>query len=111
MIMIETTCDCGAVRLEVAAAPVELNDCPCDWCQRLGALWAYYRKDQVRIVSGQDATTVYQRGARNLLFHRCRTCGLTAYWTHGNPGIPKMGVNARLMPREVRDRARIVRGG
>lgn len=109
--MIEATCDCGAVRLEVADAPAQLNDCPCTWCQRLGALWAYYQKDQVRVISGQEMTSIYQRGSRQLLFHRCRTCGLTLYWTNSNPERQMIGVNARLMPRGVRDRARVVQGG
>jgi hypothetical protein len=39
--MIEAVCDCGAVRLEVATAPEKVNDCQCNWCQRLGALWSY----------------------------------------------------------------------
>ena len=109
--MIEAICDCGAVRLKIAAAPVELNDCPCSWCQRLGALWAYYPKDQVLVVTGQDAEDIYQRGSRNLLFHRCKACGLTAYWTNSKAEKVKMGVNARLMPREARNHARVVQGG
>ena len=51
--MTEARCDCGAVLLEVAEDPAEINDCQCSWCQRLGALWAYYPTDQVRILSGR----------------------------------------------------------
>ena len=107
--MIEAVCDCGAVRLEIAEPPAEVNDCQCAWCQRLGALWAYYPKDQVRLVNAPDATAIYQRAARRLEFHRCKVCGLTSHWV--NPKGPRMGVNARLMPREVRKRARVVQGG
>ena len=39
--MTEARCDCGAVVLEVADDPAEINNCQCSWCQRLGALWAY----------------------------------------------------------------------
>ena len=53
--MIEAVCDCGAVRLEIAEPPSELNDCPCSWCQRLGALWAYYPSNKVRLVCEPDA--------------------------------------------------------
>jgi hypothetical protein len=109
--MIETVCDCGAVRLEVAEAPEQVNDCQCAWCQRLGALWAYYRKDQVRLVCEPGATSIYMRGPRRLEFHRCKVCGLTTHWAQVDQTRPRMGVNARLMPRDVRARARVVRGG
>ncbi len=108
--MIEAVCDCGAVRLEIAEPPATVNDCPCDWCQRLGALWAYYPKDQVRIVSAPDATSVYQRGPRRLEFHSCKVCGLTTHWAPVDAARPRMGVNARLMPRQVRAQARVVQG-
>jgi len=109
--MIEAVCDCGAVRLEIAEPPEQVNDCQCAWCQRLGALWAYYPKDQVRFVCAPDATTVYQRASRRLEFHRCKVCGLTSHWVNADPNGRRMGVNARLMPREVRKRARLVQGG
>jgi hypothetical protein len=109
--VIEAVCDCGAVRLEVAAAPGRVNDCQCSWCQRLGALWAYYSKDQVRFLSGPAASEVYRRGPERLAFHRCRVCGLTAYWVAVDASVQRMGVNARLMPREVRERAEVYQGG
>jgi hypothetical protein len=109
--MIEAVCDCGAVRLEAAEPPEEVNDCQCDWCQRLGALWAYYPKDQVRLVCEPGATSVYQRASRRLEFHRCRVCGLTTHWAQVDQTRPRMGVNARLMPRDVRARARVYQGG
>jgi len=108
--MIEAVCDCGAVRLEIAEAPQEVNDCQCSWCQRLGALWAYYTTDQVRLVCEPDATSIYMRGPRRLEFHSCKVCGLTSHWAHVDQTRPRMGVNARLMPREVRDRARVFQG-
>jgi hypothetical protein len=108
--LIEAACDCGAVRLEIDEAPTQLNDCPCDWCQRLGALWAYYPKEKVRLVSEAGATSTYQRAARRLAFHRCDVCGLTTHWSHVDPTRPNMGVNARLMPRDVRAAARVLHG-
>jgi len=68
--VIEAVCDCGAVRLQVSKAPEEVNDCQCSWCQRLGALWAYYMKDEVRLVCEPDATSIYLRGPRGLEFDR-----------------------------------------
>jgi hypothetical protein len=106
--MREARCDCGAVVLEVADDPAEI--CQCSWCQRLGALWAYYPKHQVRILSGPDATSVYLRAARRLEFHRCKVCALTTHWVNVDSTKGKMGVNARLMPAEARSSARLFRG-
>ena len=108
--MIEAVWDCGAVRLTIAEAPEEVNDCQCVWCQRLGAPWAYYPKGQVRFLSERGATAVYLRGARKLEFHRCRICGLATHWVSGNSTQSRMGVNARLLPRNVRNRARVFQG-
>jgi hypothetical protein len=108
--MIEAVCDCGAVRLEVAEAPETVNDCQCAWRQRLGALWAYYPAAQVRGVCEPEATSIYLRASRRLEFHSCRVCGLTTHWVaSGQPGR-RMGVNARLLPRDVRDRAQVLQG-
>ena len=38
--MIEASCHCGAVRLEIAQRPERLTSCNCSICRRLGALWA-----------------------------------------------------------------------
>ena len=108
--MIQAVCDCGAVALDVAEAPTDINNCPCSWCQRLGALWAYYPKDHVRLVCEPGATHIYLRGPRRLEFHSCRVCGLTTHWSHTDPARPNMGVNARLMPRAVRDAATLHHG-
>jgi hypothetical protein len=109
--MTEARCDCGAVVLELAADPAEINDCQCSWCQRLGALWAYYPTDQVRVLPGPEATSVYLRGARRLEFHRCKVCGLTTHWVNvDSTNGKKMGVNARLMPAEARSSARLFWG-
>ena len=108
--MIRAACDCGAVRLEVAEARVEVNDCQCSWCQKLGALWAYYRRDQVRVASDPGSTAIYLRGPRRLEFHRCKVCGLTTHWVSVDERRTRMGVNSRLMPREARAQARVFQG-
>ena len=74
--MIEATCDCGAVRMEIEHLPVELYDCPCDYCQRIGALWAYYPLATVRLFCAPGATQTYQRGPRRLEFHTSQSVSI-----------------------------------
>ncbi len=84
------SCDCGAVVLRIPGLPSEINDCPCSFCQRLGALWAYFPPGTV-VVSGQ--TRIYRRATRLLAFHRCAVCGVLTHWTGPEGRATKMGVN------------------
>src|SRR5580700_9855682 len=99
--MIEASCHCGAVRFTVDAATADVNDCNCSICRRLGALWAYYQKPQVRFAEGNGPTDVYTWRERRIEFHRCHTCGCTTYWLPADPTGQRLGVNARLLPPEV----------
>ena len=69
--MIEASCHCGAVRIEVEVPPAQLTACNCSLCRRLGTLWAYYRPDQVRIMQGAGTTVPYIQGDRTLAVHHC----------------------------------------
>ena len=92
--MIEGTCHCGAVRIEVDTAPAKVTSCNCSICRRLGTLWAYYAPAKV-VITG--ATATYSWGDKHLVFHHCPTCGCSTHWSPVNPKLDRMGVNARLM--------------
>jgi hypothetical protein len=67
--MVEGTCECGAVRVELETAP-ETVGTNVDLLA-LGALWAYYRTSKVR-VTGE--TTIYLRRNRHIEFHHRAVC-------------------------------------
>ena len=96
--MIEASCDCGGVRIEIDASPATLTDCNCSICRRYGALWAYYMRPQVRVMG---ATTIYLRGDKWLEFHHCVTCRCLTHWQAVDKAAQRMGVNARLMAPDV----------
>lgn len=104
--MIESSCHCGAVRLEIAHAPETVTDCNCSICRRYGVLWAYYSPE---LVSVTGATDIYMWDDRSIEFHRCRTCGCISHWAPVDRGSDRMGVNARLMPLDVLSKARVRR--
>ena len=66
------TCHCKAVRLTFPPLREPALECLCSICRRYGALWAYYKPDEV-VVEG--ATEGYVWGKRTLSFNRCRACG------------------------------------
>jgi hypothetical protein len=106
--MIEASCHCGAVKLEVEVevAPTELTSCNCSICRRLGTLWCYYAPAQVRVVG---TTATYRWGDKTLDLHRCTSCGCVTHWSAIGPASERMGVNARLMEPAIVEAARIRR--
>jgi hypothetical protein len=99
--MIEASCHCGSVRLEVDAPPSEVTECSCSICRRYGVLWAYYKPDKVRVFPADPATNIYMWNDRMIEFHRCRMCGCVSHWTPVDREHDRMGVNSRLMDPEV----------
>ncbi len=104
--MVEASCHCGKIKLEIDTAPIEVTDCNCSICHRYGTLWAYYSPKQVRIHEAA-ATDTYMWDDRSLAFHRCSDCGCVTHWSPTDPARDRMGINARLLAPEVLAAARI----
>ena len=107
--MVEASCHCGGVRLEIDVAPTQVTDCNCSICRRYGTLWAYYAPGQVQQKQPGGATNTYMCNDRQLEFHRCATCGCVTHWAAVDADREWMGVNARLMDPEVLSHARVRR--
>lgn len=107
--MIESSCHCGTVKLEIAKAPETVTDCNCSICRRYGVLWSYHSPKDVRIVAGEDSTHIYMWDDRSIEFHRCSTCGCVTHWAPVDKTLGRMGVNARLMSPDVLALARVRR--
>lgn len=101
----EASCHCGAVRLRLDDAPLELNDCNCSICRRYGSLWAYYSPSRVQISSA--GTDIYMWDERSIEFHRCKQCGCITHWSPVDASVDRMGINGRLLPPDVVERARV----
>jgi hypothetical protein len=104
--MIEASCHCGAVRLEVPRAPRTLTDCNCSICRRYGALWGYCTRKDLRVEAAPDALVAYSWGDRQLEFAHCRTCGCVVFWqSAGAQGCDaRAAINARMLdPADIAD--------
>ena len=99
--MIEASCHCGAVRLEIDTPPDTVTDCACSICRRKGALWAYYSPRQVKIIPASGSTHVYMWGDKEIEFHSCKICACSTHWSPADKSFDRMGVNARMMEPEV----------
>ncbi|MBU6445654.1 MAG: GFA family protein [Alphaproteobacteria bacterium] len=107
--MIEASCHCGAVRLEIETAPETVTSCNCSICRRTGVLCAYYSPKNVHLVPAEGATDIYMWGDKSIEFHRCKICGCATHWAPVDKTLDRMGVNARLMAPEVLAAARVRR--
>jgi hypothetical protein len=101
--MIETSCHCGRVRIEIPEPPTSLTSCNCSLCRRYAGLWAYYPSDQVKLTAGEGETVAYIQGDRTLETHHCRTCGCVTHWRGLGQHAERSAVNMRLGDPEVLD--------
>jgi len=108
--MLQGSCHCGAVRIELPSVPETATDCNCSICRRLGALWVYYELGSARITGHPENTRDYIQGDRTLRTVRCATCGCTTHWEplEPKPGS-RHGVNLRLFDPKVLESVRVRR--
>ncbi len=100
--MLQASCHCGAVRLEVARKPRKLTQCNCSICRRYGALWAHYSRKSVRVVCERDAMGVYTWRNGTLEFYHCKNCGCVTHHERAKKRSDStVAVNARNMEPEV----------
>lgn len=90
-------CHCGQVRFEVdAPAEIEVDECNCSICGRLGYLHLVVPKSRFRLQTGEESLTSYRfnTGTAQHLF--CSVCGVKSFY------IPRshpdgVSVNARCL--------------
>lgn len=94
--MIEASCHCGSVKIDITRKPRTLTDCNCSICRRYGTLWAYYQAAKVRIRGRRASMSSYLWGERSIRFMRCHQCGCITHWEGArSPDSGRIGVNMR----------------
>ena len=100
--MLEASCHCGAVRIEIADKPDTLTQCNCSICRRYGALWAYCTRQTARVLTGPEVETSYIWNDRVIEFYHCKTCGcMTRYEDVEKNADSRIAVNARMLEPEA----------
>lgn len=100
---IRGSCHCKKTVFEVTEAPETVTACTCSYCSKSGALWAYYKPDQFKLITPQEDVATYKWRTFTVKHHFCANCGCSTYgespdWSTGEPDFdnPQIGVNARL---------------
>jgi hypothetical protein len=74
-------CHCGAVRFEVLApARIEVGECNCSMCSKTGYQHLVVKKEQFRLLQGEDALTLYQFNTRTAKHYFCSHCGIKSFY-------------------------------
>jgi hypothetical protein len=100
-VVIEVSCHCGSVRMQIDVSPETVTECNCSICRKKGVLWAYYAPAQVRISAPDNATSAYRWNDEVIEFHTCRTCGCTTHYVPTAKPCDRVAVNARLMDPDI----------
>jgi hypothetical protein len=90
-------CHCGRVRFEVdAPARLEVADCNCSMCAKVGYLHLIVPADRFRLIRGRDALATYTFNTGVAQHHFCKHCGVKSFYVpRSHPeGI---SVNARCI--------------
>ena len=101
---IEAKCHCGNIQILVPQLPDTITSCNCSICRRYGALWAYYRPEDVKLNCHIEKSVFYIWGDKEVEFHRCSLCGcVTHYVTTEKCDERIFAVNARMLaPEQMR---------
>lgn len=96
--MLQASCHCGAVKIEVRNKPRSLTRCTCSICRRYGAQWAYCTRKTAKVSYQPGAAAAYRWGDKKLEFYHCTSCGcLTHYESVTKSENSRVAVNARMM--------------
>lgn len=99
--MLNLSCQCGDIRIEIEKQPDFINECNCTACRKTGAHWAYFHPSQVRV---EGAATGFSRKDKDdpaAEFQFCAKCGSTTHFVLTASAASKfgnslMGVNMLL---------------
>lgn len=91
-------CHCGTVRFRV-----HLNDglrsarrCTCSYCRMRGAVAVTALVDDLEVIAGEDALTLYQFNTKVARHYFCSRCGIyTHHHRRSNPS--QLGVNVACL--------------
>ena len=67
------------MRYQATSDLAQIIECNCSICMKRGALWAFVKAPQFKLVQGDDTLIDYQFGQKKLHHLFCRTCGVGSF--------------------------------
>jgi hypothetical protein len=91
-------CHCGRVRFETTADIGTVVNCNCSICVKRGALWAFSKPSQFKLLAGEDSLADYQFGKKRIHHRFCQACGIGSFSRGLAPSGEEMfAVNVRCL--------------
>ena len=94
----EGGCHCGRVRYRIETALAQAADCNCSICEKRGALWAFVKAPQFKLLQGEDALADYQFAKKKIHHLFCTSCGVGSFSRGIAPnGEDTFAINVRCL--------------
>ncbi|MCH2242870.1 MAG: GFA family protein [Aquabacterium sp.] len=92
------SCHCGQVALQAEGQIAQVASCNCSMCRRKGALLWFVPREQVTLLTPEDAAATYTFH-KHVIRHRfCPRCGIHPYGEGTDPqGRAMVAINARCI--------------
>ncbi len=92
------SCHCGRIAFEVEGDIQGVIDCNCSICQRKGSLLWFVPRDDLRLLTPEDAASTYTFN-KHVIKHRfCPVCGMHPYGEGADPeGNVMAAINIRCI--------------
>lgn len=92
------SCHCGNVKFEAEGEITSAMSCNCSMCQRKGVLMWFVPRQNMRLLTPDDAASTYEFN-KHLIKHRfCPTCGIAPYSEGAAPnGDAMAAINIRCI--------------
>lgn len=104
---IVATCHCGSTRIVLPEHPTKAARCNCTFCQRTGAVWAYYPIGDITVEKAEGQRN-YSTDPKLGSHHFCGTCGMHTWgesvdWSviYNDDGTPKDDVPVEMTKCQV----------
>ena len=92
------SCHCGNVAFEVDGDIDRALACNCSMCQRKGSLLWFTPRENLKLLSPEDAAATYTFNKHAIRHRFCATCGIHPYAEAIDPkGNPTAAINIRCI--------------
>ena len=92
------SCQCGNVAFDVEGDIDRALACNCSMCQRKGSLLWFTPRENLKLLSPEDAAATYTFNKHAIRHRFCATCGIHPYAEAIDPkGNPTAAINIRCI--------------
>ncbi|HJY06179.1 MAG TPA: GFA family protein [Bryobacteraceae bacterium] len=92
------SCHCGKVAFEVEGEIDSALSCNCSICSRKGSLLWFVPRDNLTLLTPEDAASTYTFNKHAIKHHFCPTCGIHPYAEAVDPKGDRMAaINLRCL--------------